>query len=189
VALKRAGCCMRGCQKNRLLENGPVHGQRCRRWSKWPPSAWTVCKSRCVVYWICLQRSTASIISFCCSDFDETLDLPRQCLRGRRRLSPAELSKCYIQGLPFRCLTCPVWGPTGICPWPHTVCLVYGRNRPNRCSAHGSSSISMPTTAKFTSPRQWVKFTCAIDQLSRCLHDVDVWMSASRLRLNARLPA
>ena len=25
----------------------------------------------------------------------------------------------------------------------------------------------------------------AIDQLSRCLHDVDVWMSASRLRLNA----
>ena len=36
----------------------------------------------------------------------------------------------------------------------------------------------------------------AIDQLSRCLHDVDVWMSASRLRLNAsktsavaRLPA
>jgi len=26
---------------------------------------------------------------------------------------------------------------------------------------------------------------CAIDQLSRCLHDVDVWMSASRLRLNA----
>jgi len=24
-----------------------------------------------------------------------------------------------------------------------------------------------------------------IDQLSRCLHDVDVWMSASRLRLNA----
>ena len=24
-----------------------------------------------------------------------------------------------------------------------------------------------------------------IDQLSRCLHDIDVWMSASRLRLNA----
>ena len=40
-----------------------------------------------------------------------------------------------IQGLPFSCSTCPVWGPSGICPWPHTVCLVYGRNRPNRCSA------------------------------------------------------
>jgi len=25
--------------------------------------------------------------------------------------------------------------PTGICPWPHHVCLVYGRNLPNRCSA------------------------------------------------------
>jgi len=30
-------------------------------------------RSRCFVYWICQQRSTASITSFCCSDFDETL--------------------------------------------------------------------------------------------------------------------
>jgi len=35
----------------------------------------------------------------------------------------------------FSCSACPVWGPTGICPWPHTVCLTYGRNRPNRCLA------------------------------------------------------
>jgi len=27
------------------------------------------------------------------------------------------------QGLPFSCSTCLVWGPTGICPWPHTVFL------------------------------------------------------------------
>ena len=63
----------------------------------------------------------------------------------------------------FSCSACPVWGPTGICPWPHTVCLVYGRNRPKSAESLlsiGSSFISMPTTATFTSPlRQQVKFT------------------------------
>jgi len=77
----------------------------------------------------------------CCSDFDETLDLPRQCLLGRRRSFVTGMqnsSKCYrpIQGPLFSCSACPVWGARGTtCPWPHTVCLVYGRNRPDRCSA------------------------------------------------------
>ena len=88
---------------------------------------------RCWVFWICQQRSTASITSFCCSDFDATLDLSTQCLRRRRRLSPAELSKCYTRAA-FQPFSLSM-GSTGICPWPHTVCLVYGRNRPNRCSA------------------------------------------------------
>jgi len=84
-----------------------------------------------------------------------------------------------IQGPHF---SCPVWGPTGICPWPHTVCLVYGRNRPNRCSARlkfhqyaDNCQIYVATSVSAVHS--------AIDQLSRCLHDVDV--SASRLRLNA----
>ena len=42
----------------------------------------------------------------------------------------------------------------------------------------------MQTTAKFTSTSANASHG-AIDQLSRCLHDVDVWKSASRLRLNA----
>jgi len=44
-------------------------------------------------------------------------------------------SASAIQGLPFSCSTCPVWVPTKICLWPHIVCLVYGKNRRNRCSA------------------------------------------------------
>jgi len=108
---------------------------------------------RCWVFWICQQRSTASITSFCCSDFDATLDLSTQCLRRRRRLSPAELSKCYTRAA-FQPFSLSM-GSTGICPWPHTVCLVYGWNRQNRSSARAQ----LPTvlcrwlTAKFTSPR------------------------------------
>ena len=93
-----------------------------------------ISRSRCLVFWICQQHSTASITTFCCSDLDETLDFPRQCLRGRRRLSPAELSNCHTRAA-FQLFNLSSMGPTGICPWPHTVCLVYGRNRPNRCSA------------------------------------------------------
>jgi len=63
-------------------------------------------------------------------------------------------STSAIQGLPFSCLTCPVRGPTGICPWPHTVCLVYGKKSAESLLSTGSSSTSMPTTAKFTAPRQ-----------------------------------
>ena len=67
----------------------------------------------------------------------------------------------------------------------HPVCLVYGRNRPNRCSArlkfHQYADDCQMYVATSVSAVH-----SAIDQLSRCLHDVDVWISASRLRLNAR---
>jgi len=89
-------------------------------------------------------------------------------------------SASAIQGLPFSCSACPVWGPTRICPWPHTVCLV-------------SSEIGRIVTQHNLKFRQYAddcqiyvatlvsEVHSAIDQLSRCLHDVDVWMSA-RLR-------
>jgi len=91
-------------------------------------------------------------------------------------------SASAIQGLLFSCSACPVWpGPTLA---PLAVCLVYGRNRLNRCSARAqvpSVCRRLPNLRRHVSSA----VHSAIDQLSRCLHDVDVWMSASRLRLNA----
>ena len=96
----------------------------------------------------------------------------------------AELSKCCTRAAFQLFSLCPVWGPTQgfvlgpICP------LVCGSNRPNRCSARAQvpqyadgCQIYVATSVRAVHS--------AIDQLSGCLHDVDVWMSASRLRLNA----
>ena len=96
----------------------------------------------------------------------------------------AELSKCCTRAAFQLFSLCPVWGPTQgfvlgpICP------LVCGSNRPNRCSARAQvpqyadgCQIYVATSVRAVHS--------AVDQLSGCLHDVDVWMSASRLRLNA----
>ena len=110
-------------------------------------------RSRCLVYWICQQRSTALTTSFCCSDFDETLDLPRQCLHGRRRLSPPELSKCYTRAA-FQLFSLSSIGvPQGSVLSP-ILFVLYKAEIGRIVAQHGSSSISMPTTAKCTSPRQ-----------------------------------
>jgi len=104
-------------------------------------------------------------------------------------VSHRQNSASVIQGLPFSCLACPVWGPTRICPWPHTDCLVYGRNRPNRCSARAHCKFHsvcrrLPNLRRHVSK---CSSQCHLPAfaLSWCLHDVEVWMSASRLRLNA----
>jgi len=91
-------------------------------------------RSCCLVYWICqqrwLRRSPASATTT-----STRLWIYRDSVSVDDIVCHRQNSASAIQGLPFSCLTCPVWGPTGICPWPHTVCLVYGRNRLNRCSA------------------------------------------------------
>ena len=123
---------------------------------------------RCLAFWICQQRSTASITSFCCSDFDETLDLPTQYYLGRRRFSPAEISKWYRMAT-FQPVSLP-----GICPRPHTVRLVYGRNRQNRTLlSASSSSTNMQTTAKFTSPCQYAVHSAALSSRRRRLDECE----------------
>jgi len=117
-------------------------------------------RSRCLVYWICQQRSTASITSFCCSDFDETLDLPRQCLRGRRRLSPAELNKCYTRAA-FQLFNLSSMGShRDLSLVPCCLSCIQQKLAESLLST-GSSSTSMPTTAKFTSPCQFFFFSYA----------------------------
>ena len=110
-------------------------------------------RSCCLVYWICKQRSTASITSFCCSDFNETLDLPRQCLHRRRHLSPAELSKCYTRAA-FQLFNLSSTGShRDLSLAPYCLSCIRQTSAESLLST-GSSSISTPTTSKFTSPRQ-----------------------------------
>ena len=113
---------------------------------------------RCLVFWICQQRSTASITSFCCIDFDVTLDLPTQYFLGRRRLLPAELSKCYTRTA-FQLFNLSSMGShRDLSLAPYCLSCIRQKSAESLLST-GSSSASMPTTAKFTSPRQQVKFT------------------------------
>ena len=119
--------------------------------------------------------SCTSITSFWCSDFDETLDLPRQCLRGRRRLSPAELSKCYTRAAFQLFNRCSMGSRRELSLAQYCLSCIRQKSVESLLSM-GSSYTSMPTTDKFTSPHHQVQFT---------VHDVAVWMSASRLCLNA----
>ena len=83
-----------------------------------------------------------------CSDFDETLDLPRQCLHGRRRLSPPELSKCYTRAA-FQLFSLSSIGvPQGSVLSP-ILFVLYKAEIGRIVAQHGSSSISMPTTVEF----------------------------------------
>jgi len=138
-------------------------------------------RSCCLVYWICqqrwLRRSPASATAT-----STRLWIYRDSVSVDDIVCHRQNSASAIQGLPFSCLTCPVWGPTGICPWPHTVCLVYSRNRLNRCSARAQ----VPPVCQIYVATSASEVHSAINQLSCCLHDVDVWMSASRWCLNAR---
>jgi len=94
-------------------------------------------------------------------------------------------SASAVQGPPFSCSACVHYGvphrDPSLAPFAPLVC---GSNRPNRCSARAQvpqyadgCQIYVATSVRAVHS--------AIDQLSGCLHDVDVWMSASRLRLNA----
>jgi len=73
--------------------------------------------------------------------------------------------------------------PQGCVLGPGTVCHVHCRAQPCHCSARSqvppvrrrlSDYVSSPVSAVHS----------AIKQFSRCLHDVEAWISASRLRLN-----
>jgi len=98
-------------------------------------------------------------------------------------LSPAKLSKWYARAtFQLFCLY-SVWSHRDLSLAPYSSSCIRQKSAESLLSM-GSSSTSMQTTAKFTSTSANASHG-AIDQLSRCLHDVDVWKSASRLRLNA----
>jgi len=89
-----------------------------------------------------------------------------------------------IQGLLFSCSACPVWGPTGICPWP-ILFVLYTAEIGRIVAQHGLKFQHYANDCQIYVATSVSAVHSTIDQLSRCLHDVDVWMSVSRLRLNA----
>ena len=93
-------------------------------------------------------------------------------------------SASAIQGPHFSCSTCPVWGPTGICPCP-ILFVLYTAEIGRIVAQHGLKFHQYADDYQIYVATSVSAVHSAIDQLSRCLHNVDVWMSASRLRLNA----
>ena len=112
-------------------------------------------RSRCLVYWICQQRSTALTTSFCCSDFDETLNLPRQLSWTTSFFTDrTELSKCYTRAA-FQLFSLSSMGShRDPCVLGPLLFVLHTAEIGRNMLSMGSSSTSMLTTAKFTLPRQ-----------------------------------
>ena len=99
----------------------------------------------------CIQWLPAPQIRSIRDGTDATV--PSQCLRGRRHLSPAELSKCYTRAA-FQLFNLSSMGShRDLSLAPYCLSCIRQKSTESLLSM-GSSSISMPTTAKFRSPRQ-----------------------------------